>query len=145
MKNILKIAGLAIILSAGTACQKDYQVPEPAGLDPNPVSLPEPKLAGMWEIIEYDWHNKEPNLKFQGYTFLFDQNGIIYVDHNGVKKQGLWSNVKGVLNMNFMGQEPLTDLSHDWQVEQESETTIVMKGYSPVDNSSEYLRFRRLK
>jgi hypothetical protein len=147
MKNLIKITGFALLLTAGLgACKKDYVEPqftqEEQSKSPR---VNENKIAGVWVITTFEWKNRVPNENFRDYTFRFESDGVVYASKGDVAEKGLWTRTRESLLLDFGSLQPLYELNNKWMISEWRDNYFIMKSFSRIDGSSQYIIFKRLK
>jgi hypothetical protein len=154
MNKLIKITGLALLISIGLgSCKKDDYQPfaevqhmEPVGSsDDGNTGEADFKMAGVWIISNFEWHNKEPNHHFDGYEFSFSETGVVYAVFRNNTWKGTWLNRERDFKMDFGAQKPLLELNGGWFVSESGDGYLVLKGISTLDGSSQFLVFRRIR
>ena len=124
------------------SCEKTYVEP----ISPPTTTLEEPFTIiapSGWRVTSFQWHDRSDNSHFISYVFQFNSDGSIMAVHNDIREYGKWSKQNNILDISFV-TKPLNELNCNWTIIDHTATTLVLKGLSPYDNSSEYLELERV-
>lgn len=133
MKNLLLPAILTILLGAACTNISDDALPsnDVSGVISN----------GDWEVIYFWDKTKDETHKFSGYSFTFEEGGVLRSIRQGSTATGTWVQRSGKLIL-FAGiADPLQELNDDWIVVERTETLIRLRDDN--DEHVEELHFRR--
>ena len=119
-------------------------------IDPNPINnanITNLLVEGNFYISHFTESGNDHTSDFQGYTFTFDPNGGATAHLQGNTTTGSWSlgsdDSKRKLILNFGTDDPLEELSEDWEVMNLSQTQIDLRHVSGGDGSIDELTFKR--
>ena len=129
----LKFIVLALALSAFGACTNSADDSTPSG---------DTVLAnneGSWRVSYYFDKDKDETNDFAGFTFTFRSNGVLEATRNDATTSGTWKVIRDdgvqklVINTGTTAK-PLSDLTDDWVIVEETTTRIRLK-----DDNSEHV------
>lgn len=138
MKKILSLITVAALLIA--SCHKDVQ-----GMDDNNGNGDATITPGDYIITKFTDASSGGNQAsmFSGYTFTFNNDGIVIAEKNGVSETGTYTQKPShegeaaKLDLEF-NNAPLEELSKNWQVDIISSNAIHL---SDDGNANEVLQF----
>ncbi|MBK8923922.1 MAG: hypothetical protein IPM81_20955 [Saprospirales bacterium] len=135
MKQIFFLALLATF--AWTGCSKSSDD------NSNPAN---PQLSGTKWVVTYFWDkDKDETPDFNGYTFEFNDNGVLVVYlPGGATKTGQWTahNSSNKLQLTISGTYPLDEMNDEWIIQEKTDAVMKLKD----DNSThlEELYFKKI-
>jgi len=150
MKNLITLKFYLVLLvlaSALYSCNED----DP-GLELQTVQQVESSMkSGNWRITKFIDSEKDETHHFNGYTFIFDNNGIV-TSTNGVNTfEGTWSITDSNssddspddmdFNIHFNLTNDFEDLNDDWDFISSSGTKIELIDVSGGNGDTDYLTF----
>jgi hypothetical protein len=128
----LKItAALISLVVLATSCSKSLD---------NPTNV---VVDGTWKVTLFTDSGNDETSDFTGYTFTFNNNGIITATKSAASQNGTWSANSGKFNINLGPKDntnkPLGELTDDWKTISSSNTEIKLKD----DSNNEFLTFTK--
>ncbi len=135
MKKMIFLGALALILAS--ACTNSTDDNLPSNDVTNIVS------NGNW-VVSYFWDKtKDETHKFNGYTFVFDDNGVFRALRQGATTTGTWSvNSSQTKFILFLSNtDPLQEINDDWIIVERTANLIRLKDDN--DEHLEELHFRK--
>lgn len=144
MKSIFFYIGLAVITFA--SCSKDDNAKTSTQISTNIQS-------GTWRISRYIDSQVDETIKFSGYDFVFQSNGIVTATRGTVVYSGSW----GITDSNsdddsqddldfylyFDLPSDFEDLNDDWDFVTQSANKIELKDISGGSGETDYLTFEK--
>lgn len=125
---------------------------EDPGLELQTVQQVESSMkSGSWKITKFIDSEKDETHHFNGYTFIFDNNGIVTSTNGAITYEGTWSisdsnsNDDSQDDMDFNIHFNLTndfeDLNDDWDFITSSNVKIELIDVSGGNGGTDYLTF----
>ncbi len=113
-----------LLLSAGlTSCSKDD----------NSNNSNNSNVTGNWRISLY-YDNTDETARYNGYTLSFNSGGVLVASNGTNTVNGTWSVTSSKFIINF-GTDPLfSDLNDDWQIVENTSTSIKLKDDNPAQD-----------
>lgn len=144
MKNFLY--GLTVLfLAFTTSCSKDDSLTD--DLSTNLVSNRNIENSGIWFVTLFSEDDRNQTNQFVGYSFEFKSNGLITASKAGVLIHGNWRYVtdsgKSKVIIGFSSGGIFDEISEDWEILQESDTSIKLKHVSGGNGGLDLLEFGR--
>ncbi|HRD82232.1 MAG TPA: hypothetical protein PK198_20965 [Saprospiraceae bacterium] len=133
MKNLLLPAVLTILLGAACTNISDDSLPsnDVSGVITN----------GDWEVSYFWDKTKDETHKFSGYSFVFENGGVLRSIRQGSTTVGTWVQGSGKLILFAGAADPLEELNDDWIIVERTETLIRLRDDN--DEHVEELHFRK--
>jgi hypothetical protein len=103
--------------------------------------------SGNWRVSHFSERGNDETSDFNGYSFLFNNDGSVSVTKNGITTSGTWSvgNSSRKFNIDLGpkidANKPLGELTDDWQILSNSATEIRLTDDN--SSSSEFLTFTK--
>jgi hypothetical protein len=137
MKTLILMFLLALTVCI-SACQKNADFP--------PLSTIESVEQSNWKITLYNDCGEDELHHFVGYSFTFS-NGLVTATMNGSTINGTYSSIiddgKPKFILNFGSILPFEELNCDWNILEETSTTIRLEDVSVVDDENDFLTFEK--
>jgi hypothetical protein len=150
MKDLLKMKILFtfLALSLGLFSCSD----EDPGLDLETVQQVESSMkSGTWKITKFIDSGKDETHHFNGFTFIFDNSGIVTSTNGDITYEGTWSITDSSsnddspddmdFNIHFNLVNDFEDLNDDWDFISSSGTKIELIDVSGGNGGTDYLTF----
>jgi hypothetical protein len=132
MKNQIKMIAILLIVATGISqCKKDDF--KPIYSNPTPVNV----MSGTWEITLFELNGEEHTNVFMGYTFEFQQNGVLMAMAKDDIRTGKWSsdNTKFVIDLGT--KEPFAILTQTgWTIKNQTSVEIDLEGKNGSDGTA---------
>ncbi len=140
---ILTVFAATVIVS----CSKDDDATTPN------QDLVDQVSDGTWSITYFYHNDMEVTGDFEGYGFTFGNNNVLTASNGINTYTGTWSVVNGNpgddspedpdFNIAFAAPAGFAELSEDWNIVSQSNTTLELIHVSGGDGSSDYLTFEK--
>ena len=139
---------LFVLSITTTACHQDDSSTSPAD------ELQQQVSTGDWVITSFVDSGKDETNHFTGYTFSFEDNGLLKAIKGSTTIQGSWSITDNHgnddnpgsdvdFNIRFTSPSDFEDLTEDWQVINRSADRIELVHVSGGNGGTDYLTFER--
>jgi hypothetical protein len=129
-----------IVFGFLSSCTHDSDITD------TPQGVTENVTSNTWKVGYY-FDNVDETSHFSGYIFTFDQNGTLTASNGSLSYSGTWASYTDdstlKLELLFASPEYFQDISDDWHVVQQSESTIELQDVSGGDGSTKYLTFTK--
>ena len=135
-----------------TACSEDDPAPS---LQAQADEVASTAQSGEW-IITYYFDEVDETSDYAGYTFTFENNGVLIAVKDNSPVNGTWSVTVDDdssddnpdesdidFNIQFSSPAVLAELTDDWDVKSRSSSRIELIDVSGGDGTTEYLTFER--
>lgn len=100
---------------------------------------------GNWKVSYYNDSGKDETYKFNGYTFVFENNGSITATNGSTSQTGSWStgtdDSQSKLYITFGNVSPFDKLTDDWHIIEQNASTIKLEDVSGGNDATDYLTF----
>lgn len=110
----------------------------------NPLSLSDVIINGNWRVSYFLHETENQTLYYNGYTFIFYNNGSVIATKNSVSTSGTWNiySSYGVSKMNIdFDNSKLDELEKDWKVIEYNTNTFRLSYLENSNNETNYLYF----
>ncbi len=97
--------------------------------------------TGNWKVNMF-FDDTDETFKFNGYTFIFANAGVVTAGNGTNNVTGTWSLTGNQLVLNFGTTTDFEELNDDWLIVEKTATTIKLKDDNPARN--ERLEFIKL-
>jgi len=107
-------------------------------------------LQGRWKISLYVENGTDKLSLFNGYQFVFTDNGVVTATQSGSSSSftGSWSakyeDKQNKLNLNFGSTAFFSELNEDWKVVEKTNSKIRLEHSSGGNGGTDLLTFERL-
>ena len=132
------IISAILMMTLASSCKKD---------DSNNLSANSALSSGSWRVSYYYDKTKDETSDFNGYTFVFQQNGQLAITFSSGSANGTWSTSGSDDNGNSQklilsagATDPLQNLNDDWVITSVNASKIELKDDS---NNNEILHFTK--
>ena len=122
--------------------------------DPTTNIITDNLKSGSWRITSFVDSGKDETNHFTGFTFSFDNNGVLVAANNSSTFTGTWSitnNNSGDdspgdmdFNIAFTLANDFEDLTEDWQIVSQSDTRIELIHISGGNGGTDTLVFEKI-
>lgn len=123
-----------------TACKKEDDSVSPGNTSST-------LQTGVWKVAYYYDKDKDETSHYSSYEFEFMDDGSLKIVNSSSQTTGSWSTYDsdGVskMNLNAGSTDPLSDLTDDWKIVENTDDKIKLEDESG-DGSMEYLDFVKL-
>lgn len=145
MKTII-LAALSSLIFLSSCSKEDTNSTTASGVSLSAVNST--IVSGNLRVTNYLDNNSDHTSDFSGYTFNFNNNGIVTATRSGTTVTGTWSSgnddsqVKIILS--FTGNASFSEISDDWHVIERTSTKIRLQDISRGSGAVEYLTFEAI-
>lgn len=112
------------------------------------ATLNQTMTTGTWKVTLFTDSGNDETSDFNGYTFTFNNGGVVTAVKNGSATNGTWSVNSGSGKFNIdLGpktdaNKPLGELTDDWKIISQTDTEIRLTDDNVASN--EFLTFSRI-
>ncbi|MFV0304646.1 MAG: hypothetical protein ACK5IC_04080 [Moheibacter sp.] len=105
-------------------------------------------IEGTWKVTNFQEDNSNQTNHFNGYTFVFAEDGVLTATNGSTVKVGFWNNgnddSSNKLNIGFSDDDgPFEEISEDWVITNKTATKLELQHTSGGDGSVDYLTFEK--
>lgn len=130
----IKLIAATLILSVLTAsCSRSLDNPNNVVVD------------GTWKVTLFTDSGNDETSDFSGYSFVFNNNGIVTATKSGASQNGTWSTGSNRFRIDLGPKadtnKPLGELTDDWKIISTSGTEIKLTDDNAASN--EFLTFTK--
>ena len=139
----IRQTGLTVVLFLllmATACQDD---------DPKPDELADIYAGvqtGAWQIT-YFFDEQDETAQFDSYIFVFNDDKTVVATRDAKAVAGTWEVVAGSthpkLVLDFAIIEPFDELNDDWEIQEYTESKMILQDVSGGNAEIDYLTFEK--
>ncbi len=103
--------------------------------------------TGAWRVTLFTDSGNDETSDFNGYSFTFRTNGVLFVSSGAISQEGTWSfnssSAKLIIDLGPKtdANKPLGELTDDWRITSYSDTEIQLADDNAASN--EFLTFTR--
>ncbi len=139
MKTIKTVILGITFLSALGSCNKDSNI--------DPTNSANVLKEGTWKVTLYKDDNQDETSYFQGYSFDFQDGGVVSATSSSQTVNGTWNTRKDSgktkLDLNFDDIFNFDELDDDWEIVSQTATKIELKDVSGGSGDTDYLTFEK--
>lgn len=134
MKKVALFTILSIILLMGCSKKKTIK------------SVESDMIEGSWKVSFFEEDGQNETSDYSGYVFTFKSDGSVKAISGATVVNGTWSTYKDDDHVDFdlLLPAPLDDLTDDWDIINNTSSTLELKGVSGGDGSVDYLTFTKI-
>lgn len=128
-RSSMRVILLSIVLLLG-ACKKDDDSSSSGSTNNVSTTI----TAGSWRVSQFTESGDDHTADLSGYVFVFASGGQLTATKSGVTTTGTWSNddSSNKLHLNIGSSQPLSKISDDWVVTENSSTMIKLNDDNPA-------------
>ena len=145
--SVVLADGTTLAINSNTELQNAIENCDTTTEPTDPADLETVLTTDSW-YITYFFDDEDETYHFQGYEFVFNQDGTVTASNGSTTVNGTWSitnssSSQTKLNLDFGDDDPFEELEEDWKLIDFSEEMIRLFDVSGGDGTTEYLTFSR--